>query len=142
MTREVFMDAGAWIALNDRGDKYYPVAVDFYQRLLRERRPLVTTNLVIAEAYVAIRRAGGHRPAMLFLDSIRQSGRLLKLYSDARLEIAAEEFLRRYADQDFSLTDAVSFAVMQQRSIREAFAFDGHFATAGFVVMPTAQGHF
>jgi uncharacterized protein len=137
MTGEVFTDAGAWIALNDRGDKYYPVAVEFYQRLLRERRPLVTTNLVIAEAYIAIRRAGGHQPAMRFLDSIRQSSRLLKIYSDARLETAAEELLRRYADQDFSLTDAVSFAVMQQRGITEAFAFDSHFATAGFVVTPT-----
>lgn len=138
MTRELFMDAGAWIALNDRGDKYYPVAVDFYQRLLRERRPLVTTNLVIAEAYIAIRRAGGHRSSMLFWDSVRQSGRLLKIYSDARLEIAAEEILRRYADQDFSLADAVSFAVMQQRGITEAFAFDRHFTTAGFAVVPTA----
>jgi len=138
MTRELFTDAGAWIALNDRGDKYYPVAVDFYQRLLRERRPLVTTNLVIAEAYIAIRRAGGHRPAMLFLDSIRQSGRLLKIYSDARLEIAGEEILRRYADQDFSLVDAVSFAVMQQRGISEVFGFDRHFVTSGFVVVPMA----
>ncbi len=137
MTREVFADAGAWIALNDRGDKYYPAAVDLYQRLLRERRPLVTTNLVIAEAYIAIRRAGGLQPAMLFLNSIRQSSRLLKIYSDAALETAAEELLRRYADQDFSLTDAVSFVVMQQRGIKEVFGFDRHFATAGFVVVPT-----
>ena len=49
MTREL-LGRGRLIALNDRGDKYYLVAVDFYQRLLRERRPLVTTNLVIAEA--------------------------------------------------------------------------------------------
>jgi len=137
MTRELFTDAGAWIALNDRGDRYHSVAVDFCQRLLRERRLLITTNLVIAEAYVAIRRAGGHRPAMLFLDSIRQSSHLLKIYPDARLETAAEEILRRYADQDFSLTDAVSFAIMQQRGISEAFGFDRHFMTAGFVVVPT-----
>ena len=47
--------------------------------------------------------------------------------------------LRRYADQNFSLTDAASFVVMQQHSIVEAFTFDSHFATAGFVVVPTAQ---
>ena len=131
------MDAGAWIALNDRGDRYYPAAVSYYQRVLRDRHPLVTTNLVIAEAYIAIRRAGGHQPAFRFLDSMRQSSRLTKIYSDAILEADAEALLRRYVDQSFSLADAVSFVVMRQRSIREAFAFDGHFVTAGFVVVPT-----
>ena len=136
MARELFVDAGAWIALNDRGDEHHAEAVGFYERLLRERRPLVTTNLVIAEAYIAIRKAGGHPPAIRFLDSVRQSGRLQKIYSDIELENSAEKYLRRYTDQLFSLTDVVSFAVMQQRSITEAFGFDRHFATAGFVVVP------
>ena len=69
---------------------------------------------------------------------MRQTSRLTKVYSDAALEAEAEKLLRRYADQDFSLTDAVSFAVMQQRGITKAFTFDGHFATAGFVAMPAA----
>ena len=48
-----------------------------------------------------------------------------------------EEVLRRYDDQDFSLIDAVSFAVMQERNITEAFAFDHHFLTAGFALTPS-----
>jgi uncharacterized protein len=136
MTGEIFVDAGAWIALNDRGDRYHSAAVSQYQSLLRDRRLLVTTNLVIAEAYINIRRAGGYPPAMRFLDSVRQSGRVTKVYSDAALEVEAEKLLRRYADQDFSLTDAISCAVMQERGITEAFAFDNHFVTAGFAVVP------
>ena len=34
-----------------------------------------------------------------------------------------------YADQVFSMVDAVSFAIMQQRGIIEAFGFDRHFVT-------------
>jgi len=97
---------------------------------------MVTTNLAIAEAYVLIRRAGGHRPAMNLLQSIHQSNRILKLYSDEKLESRAEKILRQDADQDFSFVDAVSFAVMQERSIPEAFAFDRHFLTAGFNLVP------
>jgi predicted nucleic acid-binding protein len=138
MAREVFVDAGAWIAVINQRDEYHAEAAAFYERLLREKRPLVTTNLVIAEAYAMIRRYTGSQPAIGFLDSIRQSSRLTKVYSDAALEAEAEKTLRRYADQDFSLTDAVSFVVMQQRGITEAFAFDDHFATAGFVVVPGA----
>lgn len=138
MAREVFVDAGAWIAAINQRDDCHKEAVALYGRLLQERRALVTTNLVIAEAYAMIRRHSDHRTAIQFLDSIRQTSRLTKVYSDAALEAEAEKLLRRYADQDFSLTDAVSFAAMQQRGITEAFTFDGHFATAGFVAMPAA----
>ena len=48
----------------------------------------------------------------------------------------AEAILERHADQDFSFTDAVSFAVMQERGIEEAFTFDSHFATLGFRMIP------
>ena len=79
MMRAVFVDAGGWIALNDRGDRHHLTAVSCYQQLLKDHRPLVTTNLVIAEAYITIRRAGGHQPAIRFLDSMRRSSRLTRI---------------------------------------------------------------
>jgi predicted nucleic acid-binding protein len=45
--------------------------------------------------------------------------------------------LERYEDRDFSFTDAVSFAVMSERRIREALTLDTHFAAAGFAVLPS-----
>lgn len=136
MPGEVFVDAGAWIAISDGDDRYHAIAVEFYLQALRHYQALVTTNLVIAEAYVMIRRASGHPPAIRFLDSIRRSSRILKIYSDETLEEQAEAILRRYSDQDFSFTDAVSFAVMGRRGISEAFAFDRHFLRAGFILVP------
>lgn len=136
MEREVFVDAGAWIALTDTRDKFHKAASDLYSGILSDHRVLVTTNLVVAEAYIIIRRTGGHQPALQFLRSIRESVRLRKVYSDAALQAEAEEMLERFADQDFSLADAVSFVVMKDREIEEAFAFDRHFVTAGFGVLP------
>ena len=43
-----------------------------------------------------------------------------------------EKNLKQYQDKRFSLTDCVSFALMQQRSIGTAFAFDVHFRQMGF----------
>jgi hypothetical protein len=40
------------------------------------------------------------------------------------------------SDQDFSLTDAVSFVVMQERGIEQAFTFGNHFAILGFQIIP------
>ena len=96
----------------------------------------LTTNLVVAEAYIIIRRTGGHAQAIRLLRSLRGSPRLQRIWSDASLESRAEAILEQHADQDFSFTDAVSFAVMQERGIEEAFTFDSHFATLGFRMIP------
>jgi hypothetical protein len=137
VSRDVFVDAGAWIAVSDVGDKYHNAAREEYNRLIGDRRTFVTTNLVIAEAYIIIRRTGGYAQAMTLLRSLRGSPRLLKIHSDAKIESMAEDILERYTDQDFSYADAISFVVMQERGIEEAFTFDSHFATMGFQMVPT-----
>jgi hypothetical protein len=136
MSREVFVDSGAWIALSDTRDKYHEAAKGQFRTLVEERVSLFTTNLVIAEVYTIIRRTGGYDPAMRFLRSIRESVRLKVIFSDRFLEDQAGEILRKYKDQDFSLVDAVSFALMQDLEIEEAFAFDRHFTIAGFRLIP------
>src|SRR5438034_917898 len=52
-------------------------------------------------------------------------------------DVAREpDWLERYDDQNFSFTDAVSFAGMAERGITDALTLDGHFAAAGFRVVP------
>lgn len=48
----------------------------------------------------------------------------------------ADDILKIYHDQDFSYTDAISFAVIKQSEIAQAFSFDKHFVTAGFTLIP------
>jgi len=139
VSTELFVDAGAWIALADADDQHHQLAAQAYPDLLRRYRRLVTTNLAIAEAYIVIRRALGHTAAMAFLDGLSASPRIEKVYSDPMLEAEAERILRQHADQDFSYVDAVSFALMHHRGLTDAFAFDQHFATAGFVCVPPAS---
>lgn len=132
MAREVFIDAGAWIAVTSRSDQYHALATEVYRRLLREKWTLVTTNLVTAEAYNGIRRFATQAQGGAFLASLRESGRIIRIYSDEGLEFEAEQLLRKYADHDLSLADAVSFVVMRKRNIVDAFAFDNHFMAVGF----------
>ena len=47
--------------------------------------------------------------------------------------------MRRCDDQDFSLADAVSFALMRRRGIEKAFTFDRHFTVAEFTCVPSAH---
>lgn len=132
----LFVDTGAWFALADKSDQYHSKAVNIYPKLLSSYNNLKTTNLVIAETYTLIRRALGHQAAITFLENITASPRVIKVYSDNILEEKAENILRKYQDQNFSYTDAVSFAVMKQYVIQKAFSFDQHFVTAGFTKIP------
>jgi predicted nucleic acid-binding protein len=131
----IFVDTGAWYALADRTDQHHKRAVKKYPALLRQYPHLTTTNLVVAETYFLVRRVLGHQPAISFLENLSSSPRITKIYSDLTLEFKAETILAKYQDQDFSYTDAVSFAVMRELKIGKAFAFDSHFSTAGFATI-------
>jgi hypothetical protein len=73
------------------------------------------------------------RVARAFLAGARAAPNVV-VHSTAELEAVAEaRWLTRFDDQDFSLTDAVSFAVMAERGMTEALTLDKHFAVAGFV---------
>ncbi len=135
MTQRVFVDTSAWIAVVDRSDSHHLAATETYMRLLKSPVTFVTTILVIAETQIWLRRRASAEAASTFLKNINESQRVEIVYPNARLETEAKRILRRYADQDFSLTDAISFAFMDQNGLTEAFAYDRHFAAAGYTLI-------
>jgi predicted nucleic acid-binding protein len=49
---------------------------------------------------------------------------------------AGRAIIYNYTDKEWSLADAISFAVMQRLRIDIAFSFDSDFRQYGFVVVP------
>ena len=136
LRENVFIDTGAWVALADRDDDCHRQAASVYPSLLKSCKALVTSNLVVAEAYVLLLHALGHTEAVSFLEKIHASPRILKIYSNEEIESNAKDILMKYTDQDFCYTDAVSFSIMRMQRIEKVFCFDKHFLTAGFVRIP------
>lgn len=136
MAAEVFVDTSAW----------YPIAVSTHpdhrdvtaalRTSVREGARIVTTNLVVAECHALLVRRVHRTAALTFVRTVREPPNLV-VPSTAALEAAAvADWLERFDDQDFSFTDAVSFAVMAERDMTVALALDHHFASAGFRVVP------
>jgi predicted nucleic acid-binding protein len=70
--------------------------------------------------------------------SLLSSGALTILRPDADDEEKAIELFGKFADQQVSFTDCVSFVLMRRNRLERAFTFDRHFASAGFEIMPKA----
>jgi predicted nucleic acid-binding protein len=132
----VFVDTGAWFALQVTDDAHHVAARETLPAVLAGSRGLVTSNLVVGETYTLLRLARGYPEARRFLDRLAHSGRLERVFVSQPVEHEAYEILHRYAEHAFSFVDATSFAVMRAQRLRHAFAFDAHFRIAGFSRVP------
>ena len=127
----IFVDTSFWVGLhNGRDHRHEPAAT-----LLEEHAgtPLLTSDQVRGETWTFLRRRGGHRAAVAFLDVLEASPRVSVEHVTPDDQGLALAWLRQHGEREYSFVDATSFAVMRRRRLREAFAFDGDFAAAGFV---------
>jgi uncharacterized protein len=135
MSDEIFVDTSAWYAVADETDARHREAAAILRRLAGGGYRLVTTNYVASESYTLLRVRLGFRVAGAFLARLRTSASARRVFVTEAWEEAAEELLNRYADHEFSYVDATSFIAMNRLGLSEAFAFDRHFAIAGFRVL-------
>lgn len=128
-----WIDTGALLALASPRDPYHARAVAAVRSRQGPGREWVSSVLVLGEFHRLVLYRAGPAPARAAV------ARLLADPATRWLEVGAAEvsgatsaWLERFPDQDYSLTDAVSFELMRREGIVEAFAFDRHYLTAGF----------
>lgn len=130
----VFVDSGAYYGLFDSRDDTHQEARAIAQRLASERMHLFTSNFVIAETYSLALNRLGRSLAVTFLRDI-DAGSTTIISVEHADEQRAREIIYQYDDKDYSLVDAISFAIMERLSIDTAFAFDRHFQRYGFTLL-------
>lgn len=129
--KPVFVDSGAWIALTLPTDTLHPIAFHYFGLALEEKWPLVTTSACLFETYDALSEPRIRYLAREFREYIARLPSLEIVYPDRiALQRALDFFLAR-PDKAWSLTDCLSFALIQERGISDAMAFDKHFWQAG-----------
>lgn len=95
---------------------------------------------VLAESHALIRYRTTAAEALRFLEEVYVAERqreLLIVRPNAGHEATARRLLRRHQGLWLSYTDAVTLAVIEERRISDAFAFDQDLAAAGVNLIPS-----
>jgi len=137
MPPRIFIDTRAFLALEDESDQYHEAALQFREQVLRKKRyEVIATSYILDETLTLIRFRIGIRASIDFSKKIRRSKVVKIVQVSKEIEEKALDIFERYDDKDFSFTDCVSFVVMWEMGIKEAFAFDQHFNQMGFIRKP------
>jgi predicted nucleic acid-binding protein len=126
----MLLDTSGLMCVFDRRDFRHQDALDFYNAA----RARLTHNYVLVE-FVALAQARNapRGEALQFVADLFDDLEVEIVWVDTNLHRGALALLQERLDKTWSLCDAVSFLLMQQRGLTEALTTDHHFEQAGFI---------
>jgi predicted nucleic acid-binding protein len=99
--------------------------------ILKSGEPLVITDHILVETWMLLSRRLGRGVAERFWGKLRDGSVAIENVGPADLE-AAWQIEQAWPDQDFSIVDCTSFAVMRRLGIDRVASLDNHFAVFRF----------
>jgi predicted nucleic acid-binding protein len=125
----VFADSFYFIALFNERDRAHVRATELERTM---RRPLVTTAWILTELADACAGTSNRTMVAEFIDdAIKFPTFIIIPFSGELFRRGLGLYLRR-PDKEWSLTDCISFVVMEAEEIGDALTGDKHFEQAGF----------
>ncbi len=130
----MFLDTGYFIALEVIDDQYHETAVRYWHNLLQGLPPLITTSYVLDEVVTFFNSRNHHIKAVEVGENILKSHSIKFIHIDESLFQEGWFYFKKHDDKSYSLTDCISFVVMNRLGIVSALTFDEHFKQAGYSV--------
>lgn len=125
---DAYVDTSAFIAFMDASDTYHAL---FRRRFAAPPEVVVTTPLVVAEGHGWFLRRFDRVRALRFLAMIDEMAFLdVRPVGGSELQGAAD-LLRRFGDQDLTLTDAVGLHLMRDGTVASCWSTDRHLGLTG-----------
>lgn len=130
----VFIDTSAFYAILDDRDANHEHALDTLKALAARNADVVCTNYILLESIALLQHRLGISAVRTLQEEIEPVVRTVWIEEDDHR--AAVQALLTAGRRQLSLVDCTSFHVMRRLGIRQAFAFDQHFAEQGFECLP------
>lgn len=129
----VFLDTFYFFALGNRHDSAHAKALAFSQSYSGQ---LITTDFVLVEFADGCAGTARHRlAAVQTVGRLSDNPKVTIVPCTRQLLQEGLDLYERRPDKCWSVTDCISFVVMQKEGILEALTGDHHFEQAGFVAL-------
>ena len=128
----VFVDTGAWVALALTRDPDHEQAQDLWKSLMGLGARFRTSIPVVLETFTFLDRNTERDVALAWRAALERLERFQIIECTLADLGGSGAYFRRRDLHKLSAVDATSFTIMKRKQIRTAFAFDHHFAVAGF----------
>lgn len=125
----ILLDSGFLIALAKPRDSLHARAKAWAAQI---REPLVVTEYVLCETVDALSLPPDREKAHMLVAMLKARPRCPIITGSPALFDAGLKLHAARTDKKWSLTDCISFHVMQEMGINHALAYDLHFGQAGF----------
>jgi uncharacterized protein len=125
-----FADSWFYLAFLDRGDARHQEVQNFL--LVHETDDFLTTRWVLAEVANALGKTRLRNRAATLLNRLERDSTTVIAQPSDELYIRGLKLYSDRPDKGWSLTDCISFVVMQDEGVTEALTGDRHFMQAGF----------
>ena len=129
---DAYVDTSAFIAFADRSDTHH----DTFRRLFARPPRLLTATLVVAEGHGWFLKRYDRTKALQFIAMIEAMTPLEVVEVGADQQRGGAWMLRRFSDQDLSMTDAIGLFIMKTRRITQCWSTDRHLGLAGATLTP------
>lgn len=125
----VFADTAYFIALLNGDDAAHTSALNFSQRAVRQ---ITVTEFVLLELADAFSRPLDRSDFLMMNAHVRSTAVYQVIPASSALIEQGRELYAARPDKGWSLTDCISFVVMNSENLTEALTTDHHFTQAGF----------
>jgi predicted nucleic acid-binding protein len=124
-----FADTSFWVALVDRRDAYHAKALEWS---LKISGSILTTEAMLIETANTFSKPNWRDKVIALINHIMARADIEVVPSSSPTWGRGWKLFGDRLDKSWSLTDCISFDVMQERGLTEALAADSHFRQAGF----------
>jgi len=130
--KAVFADTSYYLALINSLDQHHSAVCKWTSEFAGTS---ITTAWIITELANAMSQAGNRPFFLSLLRDLQTDSRVTIVPPTKELFDSGLDLFSRRSDKDWSLTDCISFLVMEEHGLKEAATLDRHFAQAGFDVL-------
>ena len=133
----IFIDTGAWVALNEKKDSYHTKATLFIEKIKDgdfNFGPTHTSDFVLQETYTYLLYNYNYKAAVDIVNKIHRSNVIIHPFNSMQFDRVWEKIENE--KKGLSFIDWTSIILMKKYNIEHIFSFDSDFSKFGFERYP------